>query len=85
MSSRPRDTSPDAWEVQLRVWSRMSPSRRLTIAAKLSEELIALSRAGIAARHPEYDHEAVRLAEIRRRLGDDLFSRAFPDAPRWDP
>ena len=63
----------------------MGPSKRLSVAAQMSDELIDLARAGIARRHPEYDPEAVRLAEIRQRLGDELFAKAFPDSPRWDP
>ena len=51
----------------------------------MSEELFALTRAGIAARHPEYSESDVRFAELRRRLGDELFSRAFPNAPRLAP
>ena len=62
----------------------MGPSGRADVAATLSEELIELTRAGIRIRHPEYDDEAVRLAEIRQRLGDVLFAKAFPHAPRWD-
>jgi len=84
MSFRPRDTSPDAWAIQLEAWRRMGPARRVDVAVAMSEELVQLSRAGIRMRHPEYDDEAVRLAEIRHRLGDALFAKAFPDAPRWD-
>ena len=47
--------------------------------------LVPLTRAGIRARHPEYDDAAVRLAEIRQRLGDELFVKAYPRAPRLDP
>lgn len=82
---RPLDTTPEAWAVQLRVWRRMGPAKRLSVATRMSEELVELARAGIAARHPEYDAEAVRLAEIRHRLGDELFAKAYPDAPRWEP
>ena len=82
---RPRDTPAEAWVVQLEVWRRMGPSKRLSVAARLSEDVIALTRAGIASRHPEYDADAVRLAEIRLRLGDELFAKAFPNAPRWEP
>lgn len=84
MSFRPRDTTDAAWAVQLEVWRRMGPSGRADVAATLSEELVELTRAGIRMRHPEYDEDAVRLAEIRQRLGDALFAKAFPDAPRWD-
>ncbi len=84
-SFRPRDTSPEAWAVQLAVWKRMTPGQRLDIAVSMSEELVSLTRTGIRARHPEYDDDAVRLAEIRQRVGDDLFSRAYPNAPKLDP
>lgn len=82
---RPRDTTPEAWAVQLEVWRRMSPERRLSIAVAMSEELVTLTRAGIQARHPEYDTNAVRLAEIRQRLGDELFVKAYPRAPLLAP
>ena len=82
---RPLDTTPEAWAVQLRIWRDMGASKRLSAAVQLSEELVELARAGIAARHPEYDAESVRFAEIRQRLGDELFAKAFPNAPRLDP
>jgi len=63
----------------------MGPEARLRIAVSMSEELLALTRAGIATRHPEYSESDVRFAELRRRLGDELFSRAFPNAPRLAP
>ncbi|MBK6579224.1 MAG: hypothetical protein IPG17_24145 [Sandaracinaceae bacterium] len=82
---RPSDTTPEAWAVQLSVWKHMGPERRLSMAVAMSEELVSLTRAGIRARHPEYDDAAVRLAEIRQRLGDELFVKAYPRAPRLDP
>ncbi len=85
MSFRPADTTPEAWAKQLEVWRRMGPERRLAVAISMSEELVTLTCAGIQARHPEYSEDAVRLAEIRQRLGDDLYSKAYPNAPRWEP
>lgn len=85
MSARSHDTSPDAFRVQQEVWKRMGPERRLSLAVSMSEDVRALSRAGIAARHPEYGAEEVRWAEFRLHLGDELFSRAFPDAPLLAP
>jgi len=63
----------------------MGPERRVEVAMTMSEELVDLTRTGIRERHPEYDDDAIRLAEIRQRLGDELFVRAYPNAPRWDP
>lgn len=85
MPKRPLDTTPEAWAVQLGVWRRLGPERRVDVAMVMSEELVEVTRVGIRGRHPEYDDDAVRLAEIRQRLGDELFQKAYPDAPRWDP
>ena len=85
MSFRPADTTPEAWAVQLEAWRRMGPERRLSVAVTMSEELISLARSGIAARHPDYTPEAVRLAEIRQRLEDELFMKMYPQAPRFEP
>lgn len=57
----------------------------MSLAAAMSEELVELTRAGISRRHPEYSAEEVRFAELRRRLGGDLFERAFPNAPVLEP
>lgn len=79
------DTSLDAHRAQVEVWRRLGPEGRLNLAVSMSEELFELTRAGIAARHPEYSASDVRFAELRRRLGDDLFTRAFPTAPMLAP
>ncbi|NOY92688.1 MAG: hypothetical protein GXP55_15980 [Deltaproteobacteria bacterium] len=85
MPFRPLDTKPEAWAVQLAVWKRMGPAKRVDVAMTMSEELVDVARVGIRTRHPEYDDEAVRLAEIRQRLGDVLFAKAYPHARWWDP
>lgn len=63
----------------------MGPARRIAIATELSEELIDLCRAGIASRHPDYDAEAVKHAEIRQRLGEQLYAKAYPGVARREP
>lgn len=59
----------------------MGPQRRVEVAADLSEAVFELSRTGIRLRHPTYDDAEVRLAELRLRLGDELFRAAFPGRP----
>ncbi len=78
------DTAPEAWAVQLDIWRRMGPAKRVEVAMVMSEELIEVTRLGIRGRHPEYDDDAVRLAEIRQRLDDELSAKAYPDARPWD-
>jgi len=41
--------------------------------------------AAIRARHPDYDAAAARWALFRMLLGDELFTRAWPEAPLVDP
>lgn len=57
----------------------------MAIATDLSEELVDLCRAGIASRHPDYDAEAVKHAEIRQRLGEQLYAKAYPGVARREP
>jgi hypothetical protein len=81
----PRDTTPDAHEAQLRWLRRLTPSARVELAVAMSEDTRAVARAGIAARHPDYSSTEVAFALSRLLLGDDLFRRAWPDAPLLAP
>jgi hypothetical protein len=77
---RSLDTSPDAEKVQIEIFRRMEPARRLQSASLLSETCRTLLAEGIRKRHPTYDEEQVRLALIRCLLPEDLFLRAYPGA-----
>ena len=82
---RPADTAPEAHEVQLEIYRRMGPERRFELGVRMSEDIRALAAEGIRARHPEYSEAEVRFALFRMLLGDELFGRAWPDAPRLKP
>ena len=82
---RPRDTAPEAHDVQMSWLRRRSPARRVELAVAMSEETPELARRGIAARHPAYSPEEVTFALRRLLLGDDLFRRAWPRAPLVAP
>jgi hypothetical protein len=77
---RPLDTSSDAEKVQIEIFRRMEPQKRLQAAAFLSETCRTLLAEGIRKRHPHYDEVQVRLAVIRCLLPEDLFLRAYPNA-----
>lgn len=85
MTTDPLDTTPDAREVQFRVWRRTGSARCLLLAIEMSEELRRVTAAGIRSRHPDYTQAEVRWALLRLTLGDDLFGRAYPDAPWMAP
>ena len=82
---RPRDTSPDSHQAQLRAYRRLGPAGRARVAGKLSADTRELTRAGIRARHPEYGDEEVESALRRILLGDELFCRAWPALPLLPP
>ena len=74
------DTNPDAEKVQIEIFRRMGPEKRLQSAALLSETCRTLLAEGIRMRHPDYNEEQVGLAVIRSLLPEDLFLRAYPGA-----
>ena len=77
---RPLDTNTDAEKVQIEIFRRMEPQKRLQAAAVLSETCRTLLAEGIRKRHPNYDEEQIRLAVIRCLLPEDLFLRAYLSA-----
>ena len=74
------DTRSDAEKVQIEIFRRMDPEKRLQSAALLSETCRTLLAEGIRKRHPNYDEEEVRLAVIRCLLPKDLFLQVYPGA-----
>lgn len=75
-----RDTSPEARAVQLAVYARMGPARRVELAFELSERMRELAVEGIRARSPELSLAEARRILWRKLLGDELFHAAFPEA-----
>ncbi len=74
------DTSPEAEKIQIEIFRRMGPEKRLQSAALLSETCRTLLAEGIRKRHPTYSEEQVRLAVTRCLLPEDLFLKAYPGA-----
>ncbi|HEX5269626.1 MAG TPA: hypothetical protein VFW33_04015 [Gemmataceae bacterium] len=74
----PADTTLDAWRVQVEIYRRMPPSRRLELACEMSDTLRRTVAAGVRGRHPDYSEEQVRLAVARLWLGDELFRKVYP-------
>jgi hypothetical protein len=79
------DTTPEAAAVQLALYRRMSPSDRVRIGHQMSLDARAIALAAIRRRHPAYDEATARWALFRILLGDELFQKAWPDAPRVAP
>ena len=80
-----RDTTPDAAAVRTAIYRRMTPDQRCEIAAEMSAMTRAIALDGIRHRHPEYDEHQARWALFRLLVGDELFRRAWPQAPILAP
>jgi hypothetical protein len=80
---RPFDTSADAFERQLDAFRRLTPERRVELAAEMSDEIRAVAAAGIRGRHPEYSSEQVKAALVELLLGPQLAQAvAEPATPK---
>lgn len=84
-AGRPADTAAEAWAAQVALLSRMGASKRSALAFRLTQLAREASRAGIRARHPEYDEAAVRRAFFRLLHGDALTRAVWPDQELLDP
>jgi hypothetical protein len=77
---KPLDTTPEAEKIQLDIFRRMEPERRLQAGLDLSRTCRELLREGVRLRHPEYDERQTQLAVIRLTLPADLFSAVYTEA-----
>ena len=76
---RALDTTSHAEKVQLDIFRRMKPEKRLQAAIDLAQTSRKLLKEGVSTRHPEYNENQIRLAVIRLMLGEELFLTAYPN------
>ncbi|MEO8657711.1 MAG: hypothetical protein ABI693_04535 [Bryobacteraceae bacterium] len=74
---RPADTSPEAWQVYLRLIQQMTPGERMARAIQVSARLRAFQEGGLRGKFPQADDQEIFLRAARMRLGDDLFDKAY--------
>lgn len=77
---RALDTTSHAEKVQLDIFRRMKPEKRLQAAIDLAQTSRKLLKEGVSTRHPKYNEDQIRLAVIRLMLGEELFLAAYPNA-----
>lgn len=82
---RSRDTTAEADAVQLRLYRSMTSDQRTSIGNQMSIDARTTALAAIRSRHPDYDEATARWALFRMLVGDELFVRAWPDAPLVAP
>jgi hypothetical protein len=69
------DTSPIALSRQREAFRRMTPEQRLAIAAEMSDEIRAITAAGIRHRHPAWSDDEVRAELAAIVLGREQVRR----------
>lgn len=79
------DTTPEAHRVQMQVYRRMGPEKRLHRAMEMCDAARQMTRSGIRARHPEYSEQEVSWALFRLLLGDSLYRTAYVGTPLLAP
>jgi hypothetical protein len=67
MSTLFSDTHPDMEALQIQLWRRASPARKMNMLAQLNAAARLLALTGLRARYPQ-----AGAAELRRRLADLL-------------
>jgi len=74
------DTTPEAEQLQVKLWRAMSPLDKAQLAADLSRGVRELALVGIRARHPGIGsrEQMIRLAQMT--LGTASTLRLYPDA-----
>lgn len=82
---RSHDTTPDADNLQLALYRKMTPEQRARLGHDMSIDARTIASDGIRQRHPDYDGATVRWALFRILLGDELFRRVWPGAPLVAP
>jgi hypothetical protein len=70
-----RDTSTIALERQRAAFRRMTPEQRVAAAAEMSDEIRAVTEAGIRHRHPSFTDAEVREALAAIVLGGHKATR----------
>jgi len=71
----PRDTSPEAYRVQIDLLRRASPARRFALMSSLTRFAVEASRRALRDLHPEEDERAIALRWVAVHYGKDLAAR----------
>ena len=74
------DTTKDSENIQIEIFRRMGPERRLLAGLHLTRTSRNLLATGIRRRHPDYTEHQVKLATIKLTLGADLFASVYPQS-----
>ena len=74
---RASDTTKDTAVVQFDLFRKMDISAKAEMTFQLSENMRAVTEAGVRQRHPDYDDQMVNKAVIKLMIGEKLFGEVF--------
>ncbi|WP_456426155.1 hypothetical protein [Rhodocaloribacter sp.] len=80
-----RDTHPEAERVQIELFRRAGPEKRLALALSLSASTVEMARNAIRRRHPTLSEEEVKLKFVEVHYGKELADRVRASLRRDDP
>ena len=77
MTTRPLDTTENAWARVREIHARLGPEGRVEAAFAASELIREAALAGLRMRHPAWDERQLHAALLERLYGSDLAARAL--------
>jgi hypothetical protein len=77
MNGVPRDTTEEAWGVQIRGLRRLGVAGRAAMALELSDNVRQIVRDGVRYRHPDWDETRVRQEVFRIVYGERLYNEVI--------
>jgi hypothetical protein len=72
-----RDTSPEAEAVQIEIYRRMSPRRKLELVAEENRKARELALAGLRQRHPTATPQELFRRLMDLTLGEELAAEVY--------
>jgi hypothetical protein len=76
-----RDTTPEAEAVQIEIYRRMSPGRKLALVEEANRTARALALAGLRQRHPDAGPEELFRRLMDLTLGEELAAEVYGPLP----
>ncbi len=80
-----RDTHPEAERVQIELFRRAGPEKRLALALSRSADAVEMARNAIRRRHPGLSEEEVKLKFVEVHYGKELADRMRAALKRGRP
>jgi len=75
----PADTSAEAWRIQMDAIAAQTVEQRLETWAELNAQLAHMEEQAVRRQHPDFNDHDVLVELVRRRYGDDLAQKVWPN------